>query len=442
MLDTQTGNLSGSAILSGLAAAGATISNGIPGDVGTIVVSLAETPAGSGTWAVPAGTRLSADQITAFSKGSMHVNATSVLYPSGEIRGQLGLDTRTANLTGTQQNPAVATNATGYASLGVDSSSQALSGTVNVSGLVATAVRIHAGTVGNNGDPIVTLGESPAGSGKWVIPAGTTLSSAQSGAFQSGGLYVNVTSATAPGGELRGQVGRIVIDSRMSAAQEVPSNASIGTATVRVTIDPITREMNGIITTTNMPTANNAHIHTGLFGVSAGVTYPFTQTAPGAATWSMAPTTLTPAQLQTVLFGNTYANVHSPAFPGGEIRGQVGNIVRTAILSGAQEVPPNASAGIGRIRVDINPVTLDITVALATSGLSPTVAHIHQGAAGVVAGVAIPFIQVSPGNWTTNPGAKATLAQATAFAAGGTYANVHSATFPGGEIRAQLTGLN
>jgi len=440
-VDMNSGMLSGSVVVSGITATGVTLNVGGVGSNGNVAATLVEQTPGSGTWTFPAGAALSADQVTTFRNGGIYANVATNLYPSGQIRGQYGLDVRTANLTSTQVTPPVVSAGSGNAILGINTVGLALSGAVTIGGLAATAVTINDGALGANGAVLVSLTETPAGSGNWVVPGGTVLSSAQLTSFQNGALYVNATSAANTAGALRGQVGRIVLDALMTSAQEVPGSASSAQATARAVIDPITRVLNGTFVTNGI-TATLAHIHTGAFGVASGVTYPFSQTTAGGNTWTMTQTTMTPTQYQTMLFGGNYANVHSAAFPAGEIRAQLGNIVRTGILTGAGEVPPNNSTAIGRIRVDINPATLDVTVNLATTGVTGTVAHIHQGSPGVVAGVAIPFTQVSSGVWAAAAPAKATLAQATAFAAGGTYANVHSAAFPVGEIRVQLTGTD
>ena len=76
--------------------------------------------------------------------------------------------------------------------------------------------------------------------------------------------------------------------------------------------------------THNVANANNAHVHTGLPGVSgfANVVNPMTPgtnvyTAPQAAT-------LTPQNVLDFNAGRTYFNVHSPApYTAGEIRGQI-----------------------------------------------------------------------------------------------------------------------
>ena len=136
--------------------------------------------------------------------------------------------------------------------------------------------------------------------------------------------------------------------------------------------------------------------------------------------------------------------------------------VFTAVLTGANEVPPNASTATGSATVTLSGNTL--TVDEAFSGLiggPASAAHIHCCApTGTAAGVAVPFTgfpAATSGTYdmsfdltlaatynsaflTANGGtaASAEAALITALNAGQTYANIHDATFPGGEIRGQL----
>ena len=66
-----------------------------------------------------------------------------------------------------------------------------------------TAAHIHTGAAGANGGIMttLTLGTNSAG-----VPVGTTLIEAQFADLITGNQYVNVHSATNPGGELRGQL--------------------------------------------------------------------------------------------------------------------------------------------------------------------------------------------------------------------------------------------
>ncbi|HEX5886656.1 MAG TPA: CHRD domain-containing protein [Pyrinomonadaceae bacterium] len=142
-------------------------------------------------------------------------------------------------------------------------------------------------------------------------------------------------------------------------------------------------------------------------------------------------------------------------------------IVFTATLTGSQEVPPNASPGIGSALVTLDTVANTLTVNVAFAGLvSPTtIAHIHCCAP--PGGIAIPATTVpsfpgfptgvTTGTFITtldltlassfNPafiaanGGTVAGAQAAFIAGllnGQAYFNIHTVQFPQGEIRGQL----
>ena len=230
-----------------------------------------------------------------------------------------------------------------------------------------------------------------------------------------------------------------VFDVAMSGAQEVPANDSTATGSARIVVNRQNLTLNGTLTTSGMATTA-AHIHTAIFGSNGGVTFGFTQTTPGGSVWAMAPTVISTAQLQSLLFGDMYMNAHSATFPGGEVRGQIGNVIRTGNLSGAQEVPANNTTATGRGTGQFNPVTLAASFTVTSTVVNPSAAHIHTAPAGNNGGVTIGFTQTSPGTWTAAANATFTATQAAAFASGGMYYNVHSAAFPGGEVRAQAVG--
>jgi hypothetical protein len=110
----------------------------------------------------------------------------------------------------------------------------------------------------------------------------------------------------------------------------------------------------------------------------------------------------------------------------------------TVQLTGAQEVPAvmTSASGNGVITVgDDKSVSGNVTV----SGLEPTMAHIHEGAAPNANGpVIVPMAKTADNVWSVPAGAKLTDAQFESFKKGHLYVNVHSAANKGGEIRAQL----
>jgi len=107
------------------------------------------------------------------------------------------------------------------------------------------------------------------------------------------------------------------------------------------------------------------------------------------------------------------------------------------MLSGAAEVPPakTSATGTGSISVAADRT---ISGSVTTTGMKGTMAHIHEAAAGANGPVAIPLVQDGDGKWAVPAGTKLNDAQFAALKAGKLYVNVHSAQYPGGEVRAQL----
>jgi hypothetical protein len=125
-----------------------------------------------------------------------------------------------------------------------------------------------------------------------------------------------------------------------------------------------------------------------------------------------------------------------------------------ATLTGAAEVPPTPSTATGTATVIADDVAGTVSVNLTVSGLTtPSAAgHIHFGPVGVAGPIILPFTGLPSATSFTYTHTftaadlinSATSGIATfgallgAMEAGNTYTNVHTTTFPGGEIRGQL----
>ncbi len=113
-------------------------------------------------------------------------------------------------------------------------------------------------------------------------------------------------------------------------------------------------------------------------------------------------------------------------------------------LRGDQEVPaPIVTAGSGTATLTVNVITGAISGSVTFSGLNSntTAAHIHQAAAGVNGPVIVSLsggVGATSGTWTVPAGSILSASQLAALKTDGLYVNIHTANYPGGEIRAQI----
>ena len=174
-------------------------------------------------------TDVSATLIDDLKDGDWYLNVHTDAYPDGEIRGQIvddGTVIVTFPLSGSQEVPAVDTDAMGYAYASVDTSDYSVDMVVYTEGVDdATAAHIHTGRLGNNGDVLAAL-EADSEAGVWVAPEGLAIDEATFNVLASGGHYVNVHTPANESGELRGQIltdNFALVTFGLNGEQEVPA---------------------------------------------------------------------------------------------------------------------------------------------------------------------------------------------------------------------------
>jgi hypothetical protein len=109
-------------------------------------------------------------------------------------------------------------------------------------------------------------------------------------------------------------------------------------------------------------------------------------------------------------------------------------------MTGAAEAPgPGADKGMGEATLTFDPTKGQVCYVLHAMGTdTPTMAHIHKGAAGVAGPPVVPLTPPATG---TSEGCAPVAADALAAilaTPGDYYVNVHSAAFPKGAMRGQL----
>ena len=113
------------------------------------------------------------------------------------------------------------------------------------------------------------------------------------------------------------------------------------------------------------------------------------------------------------------------------------NVGFSATLNGANERPtPVTSTATGTSVASFNITTKIISIVTTYTGITPTAGHIHTGAATVAGPVTFGFTSLTSPITFTTPALAAT--QEADLMANQMYVNLHTAAFPGGEIRGQL----
>ena len=155
--------------------------------------------------------------VAAIRAGTTYFNLHTTANPGGEIRGQIVAagDAYFADLNGAQENPPVATAATGKGLAVISADGSTVTYLLSYSGLSGTvnASHIHTGAVGSNGGVILPIvpGLSPM-SGTLTTAtftaSGPVTTFAQAvAAIRAGTTYFNLHTTANPGGEIRGQIG-------------------------------------------------------------------------------------------------------------------------------------------------------------------------------------------------------------------------------------------
>jgi hypothetical protein len=114
---------------------------------------------------------------------------------------------------------------------------------------------------------------------------------------------------------------KITLKADLKGTNEVPPNASPASGHAEATLDTDTKVLTYKVTYADLTgPALGAHFHgPGEAGKNAGIALPFKVTpSPIEGT-----ATLTDNQVTDLLAGQWYANVHTAANPGGELRGQM-----------------------------------------------------------------------------------------------------------------------
>jgi len=235
------------------------------------------------------------------------------------------------------------------------------------------------------------------------------------------------------------------IDVELDAAEVFPRTNSTATATGQLTFNLLTGAVSGGFTLSGIA-ATVAHIHTGIAGTNGPVIVDFLQSGADPNRWDVEPGgALTADQVDALLAGQLYVNVHSAAHPGGEIRGQIKPqdiSVALAGLDGSNVVPPATNTADGFAAMTVNGATSTATVHVQTTGVDDaTEAHVHNAPAGENASAPLLTLMKDPAlasHWSLEQ-QSITQADRDALANNTLYVDVHTPSAPNGALRGQLS---
>lgn len=383
--------------------------------------------------------------------GYYYVNIHTSANPGGEIRGQIG-GTRLfqANLSGAAEVPPRIGNASGRAVLALSADATKLTYRVTVNDIISiTASHIHKAPAGVNGGVIFNLMGSGGFSTQQPVSGTLDLSTAQVMDLISDNYYVNVHTTSAPAGAIRGQVLPYQPSAHMMApltgAAEVPAVNTNAVGVARFILNSPLDTLHYSAWVTDIISVTASHIHVAPAGKNGPVVFPLSggSTPFGPLRPIGGGVALNAQNWVDLLTGYYYVNVHTTANPSGAIRGQLGGArLFQADLKGANEVPAVTTAATGRGVLALNANATAISYRVTVKDIDKiTMAHIHQGAAGVNGPIVAPIFLglglFDPANPISGTAPVNTLLVLNMLS-GDYYVNVHTTDFPAGEIRGQI----
>ncbi len=360
-----------------------------------------------------------------------------------------------ARFTGSQEVPPVTTNATGVGTFFLNATMDTLCVNITVNGLSGsiTGAHIHTGAAGTNGGVLLDFTGDIQGNSIMATITGAALTPELLEAMLRSMLYFNIHTAANPSGEIRGQIlleedkaYTAFIDAEQETAEVMSDATGLATfnlnkAGTKVTYRVVVEGLTG--------PALMAHLHMAAPGMDGAVVVNLTPSIVGnVITGSFDPTAFS-GLLAAMNEGNVYINVHTAAFPAGEIRGQLAlnhALVHDARIDVAQEIPaPMNASGNGLAIVALNYTMDTLFYHVQVEGLTGAIAgaHFHEGELGATGGVLIDLTGDVEGNTITGFVTDAALSNANIvkFLSGGIYINIHTDMNPSGEIRGQVYKL-
>jgi len=394
-------------------------------------------------------------------KGNIYINFHTSAHPNGEVRGQLSIkigSTFSAKLEGTQETPAVHTPATGTGNFTITSSGLAFE--LSITGMTETIAssHFHYGSVGESGPVVKTLTTlffANTAIGTWGFSDPQPFNDSLYRALFDGKIYVNIHTASAPAGLIRGQLkvsSGAGFSTVMEGSQEVPPVNTGAKGAGAFTLTPNGLIFNITVNGLSGP-ITGAHFHVASIGAAGPVVKDITPNIENGShirgLWNELTMGSDDSLFRALVTGRIYVNVHTSANPNGEIRGQVmlaEGIGLIAELDGAQETPPVNTPAKGTTSASLTNAGLIFFSSVDSLSGPITSVHFHNAPIGVSGNIVKDlFSTLDPVNnknlkgvWRRTDNQPLVDFLKAELVGNNIYINYHTAANPNGEIRGQL----
>ena len=254
---------------------------------------------------------------------------------------------------------------------------------------------------------------------------------------------------------------QMTFKARLSGRHEAPAVLSRGSGELTAVLTDSTLVLTGsfknLLAPVDTNVAGGSHIHRGYAGqtgpVMFGLMPVFNADMTGGTYEAGSNTfTLSSAQVQALMDRRFYINIHTTAFAGGEIRGQLlpeAESYFSTNLFGSNEVPPVVSGGAGALVLELDGNNLVVTGSFSDldGDFASNIAggsHLHAALAGSNSGISVTLNATVDANLkggiyeASNNTFTLDSAQVAALKNRQMYANIHSTLYPAGELRGQL----
>ncbi|HMP28568.1 MAG TPA: CHRD domain-containing protein, partial [Saprospiraceae bacterium] len=460
-------------------AGGAHIHAGLPGTNGPVTLLLKMTPGQNGLSATFSRNEntftFTDDQIAMLMERGFYVNIHTAAHHPGEIRGQLMNESQYvmySYLTGSQEVPQVLTNAHGSVIAEVSGNHVVLAGSFSdlegdFDKDIAGGAHLHMGIPGRNGgiaSHIHVMTAENLRSGQIMASHNhLMLITAQIEALSQRGIYVNIHTKKSASGEIRGnllgEANGYFVSMLGGASQLRPVNTpGMGLVITELAGPKITSVGSVSLSSPFNPSiARGALIQVGAAGSQGSVAYSAqlsVESGGMSGTFRASENTINLAQSQLKALNDRmmFLNIHTNAHPTGEVRGQIlplANYYLHTTLSGMHEVPAVTTQGLGSVKAEVTGTKAVFSGSFInlTGAFDANIAggaHIHMAPNGQNGPIAIHLHtdvdqDKKSGMFVAKENTKTiTASQEQALRNAMMYVNIHTSTFPSGEVRGQL----